>query len=53
MSDEGHMAEKLPGIVDSRGDNTVVSALLRFPPNLQRLDVASGASETGFAGLAG
>jgi len=30
------MAEKLPVIIDSRGDNTVVNALRRLLPNLQK-----------------
>jgi hypothetical protein len=36
------MAEKLPVIIDNRGDNTVVNALRRLLPNLQKMDVATG-----------
>ena len=39
------MAEKLPVIIDNRGDNTVVRALQRLLPNLQRMDVATGIFE--------
>ena len=41
------MAEKLPVIIDNRGDNTVVNALRRLLPGLQRMDVASGVLEVG------
>jgi len=41
------MAEKLPVIIDNRGDNTVVRALQRLLPNLQRMDVATGVFEVG------
>jgi len=36
------MAEKLPVIIDIRGDNTVVNALRRLLPSLQKRDVATG-----------
>jgi len=39
------MAEKLPVIIDNRGDNTVVHALQRLLPNLQRMDAATGVVE--------
>ena len=35
------MAEKLPVIIDNRGDNTVVNALRRLLPNLQKADAAT------------
>ena len=41
------MAEKLPVIMDNREDNTVVNALRRLLPNLQRMDVATGVFEVG------
>lgn len=41
------MAEKLPVIIDNRGDNTVVNALRRLLPNLQKMDVATGIFEVG------
>lgn len=41
------MAEKLPVIIDNRGDNTVVNALRRLLPNLQKMDVATGVFEVG------
>jgi hypothetical protein len=41
------MAEKLPVIIDNRGDNRVVHALQRLLPNLQRMDVATGVLEVG------
>jgi hypothetical protein len=41
------MAEKLPVIIDNRGDNTVLRALQRLLPNLQRMDVATGVFEVG------
>ena len=41
------MAEKLPVIIDNRGENTVVRALQRLLPNLQRMDVATGVFEVG------
>jgi hypothetical protein len=36
------MAEKLPAIMDNRGDNRVVNAVRRLLPNLQKMDVATG-----------
>jgi excisionase family DNA binding protein len=36
------MAEKLPVIIDNRGENKVLHALQRFLPNLQRMDIATG-----------
>ena len=41
------MAEKLPVIIDNRGDNRVLGALQRLLPNLQRMDVATGVFEVG------
>lgn len=41
------MAEKLPVIIDNRGGNTVVNALRRLLPNLQKMDVATGVFEVG------
>jgi len=41
------MAEKLPVVMDNRGDNTVVNALRRLLPNLQKMDVATGVFEVG------
>ena len=41
------MAEILPVIMDNRGDNTVVNALRRLLPNLQKTDVATGIFEVG------
>jgi superfamily II DNA or RNA helicase len=41
------MAEKLPVIIDNRGDNKVLHALQRLLPNLQRMDVATGVFEVG------
>ena len=41
------MAEKLPVIIDNRGDNRVLGALQRLLPNLQRMDVATGVFEIG------
>src|SRR4030042_1399389 len=41
------MAEKLPVIIDNRGDNKVLSALQRLLPNLQQMDVATGVFEIG------
>lgn len=39
------MVEKLPVIIDNRGDNKVLRALQRLLPNLQRMDVATGMFE--------
>jgi hypothetical protein len=36
------MAEKLPVILDNRGDNTVVNALRRLLPNLRKTRVLPG-----------
>jgi len=41
------MAEKLPVIMDNRADNTVVNALRRLLPNLQKIDVAGGVFDVG------
>jgi len=41
------MAEKLPVIIDNRGQNKVLHALQRLLPNLQRMDVATGVFEGG------
>ena len=41
------MAEKLPVIIDNRGENKVLHALQRLLPNLQRMDVATGVFEVG------
>jgi len=41
------MADKLPVIIDNRADNTVVKALKRLLPNLQKMDVATGVFEVG------
>ncbi len=41
------MAEKLPVIIDNRGENKVLNALKRLLPNLQRMDVATGVFEVG------
>ena len=41
------MADKLPVIIDNRGDNTVLRALQRLLPNLQKMDVATGVFEVG------
>jgi hypothetical protein len=38
------MAEKLPVIIDNRGDNTVVHALRRLLPNLQKMDAVTSMS---------
>jgi hypothetical protein len=39
------MAEKLPVIIDNRGENRVLQALQRLFPNLQRMNVATGVFE--------
>ena len=41
------MADKLPVIIDNRGENTVLCALQRLLPNLQKMDVATGVFEVG------
>ena len=41
------MAEKIPVIIDNRGDNKVLQALQRLLPNLQKMDIATGVFEIG------
>lgn len=41
------MATKLPVIIDNRGDNTVLQALQKLLPNLQKMDIATGVFEVG------
>lgn len=41
------MAEKLPVIIDNRGENKVLNAFKRLLPNLQRMDIATGVFEVG------
>ena len=41
------MADKLPVIIDNRGENKVLNALKRLLPNLQQMDVATGVFEIG------
>jgi superfamily II DNA/RNA helicase len=41
------MADKIPVIVDNRGDNTVLQALQKLAPNLQKMDIATGVFEIG------
>jgi len=41
------MAEKLPVILDNRNNNTVLIALQKLVPSLQKLDVATGVFEVG------
>ena len=41
------MADKLPVIIDNRGENKILRALKRLLPNLQRMDVATGVFEIG------
>ena len=36
------MTAKLPVILDNRNDNTVLNALRKLLPSLQKLDVATG-----------
>jgi len=36
------MAERLPVIIDNRGEKKVLNALQRLLPNLQRMDIATG-----------
>ena len=43
----GDMAEKLPVIIDNRGENKLLQALRRLLPHLQRMDVATGVFEIG------
>ncbi|HUW19432.1 MAG TPA: hypothetical protein VMW16_09030 [Sedimentisphaerales bacterium] len=39
------MADKIPVIIDNRGDNTVLQALQKLAPNLQKMDIATGVFE--------
>ena len=41
------MAEKIPVIIDNRGENTLLSALQRLLPTLRQLDAATGVFEVG------
>ncbi len=41
------MAKKLPVIIDNRDGNTVLQALQKLLPNLQKMDVATGVFEVG------
>ena len=41
------MAEKLPVIIDNWGGNTVINALRRLLPHLQRMDVATAVFDVG------
>jgi len=41
------MTAKLPVILDNRSDNTVLNALQKLLPSLQKLDVATGVFEVG------
>ena len=41
------MAEKIPVIIDNRGNNKVLHALQRLLPNLQKMDIATGVFEIG------
>ena len=41
------MADKIPVIVDNRGDNTVLQALQKLAPNLEKMDIATGVFEIG------
>ena len=41
------VAEKLPVIIDNRKNNTVLRALQKLMPNLQKMDVATGTFEIG------
>jgi superfamily II DNA or RNA helicase len=41
------MAEKLPTIIDNRGDNTLLHALQRLLPGVQGLDITTGLFEIG------
>jgi hypothetical protein len=36
------MAEKLPGVIDYRGDDTVLDALPRLLPNFQTVTIGTG-----------
>ena len=46
-SGDNQMAEKLPVIIDNRGDNSLLYALRRLLPNLRRMDIGTGAFEIG------
>jgi len=41
------MAKKLPVIIDNRNGNTVLQALQKLLPNLQKIDIATGIFEIG------
>ena len=41
------MTAKLPVILDNRSDNTVLNAIRKLLPSLQKLDVATGVFEVG------
>lgn len=41
------MAEKLPVIIDNRGENKVLSALQQLLPSLRKIDIATGVFEVG------
>ena len=41
------MAKKLPVIIDNRNQNTVLQALQKLLPNLQKMDIATGVFEVG------
>ena len=41
------MAEKLPVILDNRNNNTILNALQKLLPSLQKLDIATGMFEVG------
>jgi len=41
------MAEKVPVIIDNRGNNTVLRALQKLLPNLRKMDIATGVFEVG------
>ena len=41
------MMDKIPVIIDNRGDNKVFHALQKLLPNLRRMDIATGVFETG------
>jgi len=49
------MTAKLPVILDNRSDNTVLNAIRKLLPSLQKLDVAAGVFEVGslFSGFSG
>jgi len=46
-SRDGEMAEKVPVIIDNRGDNSLLCALRRLLPNLQKVDIGTGMFEIG------